>query len=188
MKSSLNLVFWGYLFVLLHFEIGIDLLPDPVGYCLIALGCFGLREHYPIAQKAGVLAVGMIFVSIPTIFVNLDEVFSLGWSIYTPVLLFLKLILAYSVFLILKNIVEDYEHAALIYRTNTVFTFYISLNLLSLAFASFSMNVPVSFWIVVGTVLAFANFIMEIIFLVLIRAIRKAELIHSKPTIETPIN
>ena len=76
MKSALNLVFWGYLLVLLRFEIliEIDILLDPVGYLLIALGCFGLREHYPIAQKAGVMAVGMIFVSIPTVFVNLNEV------------------------------------------------------------------------------------------------------------------
>ena len=185
MKSALNLVFWGYLFVLLHVEIGIDILPDPVGYCLIAVGCFGLREHYPIAHKAGVLAIGMIFVSIPTTFVNLDGGSSFGWSIYTAVLLLLKLILAYSVFLILKNIVEGYEHTALINRTNTVFTFYITLNLLSLAFFSFSMNVSSNFWVVVGAIL---TFIMEIIFLVLIRAIRKAQPVHTEPIIDTPIN
>jgi hypothetical protein len=188
MKSALNLVFWGYLLVLLRFEIGIDLLPDPVGYFLIALGCFGLREHYPIAQKAGNLAVGMIFTSIPTVFVNLDEVSSFGWGTYTIVLLFLKLILAYFIFLILKSIVKDYNHPALIDRTNTVYTFYITLNLLSLAFTSFSMNVSGNIFLVVGGMLIFTTFIMEIIFLVLIRAIRKAEPIHAKPIIETPIN
>ena len=125
MKSALNLVFWGYLLVLLRFEllIEIDILPDPVGYFLIALGCFGLLEHYPIAQKTGLLAVGMIFVSIPTTFVNLDGVSSLGWGIYTAALLFSKLILTYFLFLILKSIVKDYNHAALINRTNTVYTF-----------------------------------------------------------------
>ena len=128
MKSALNLVFWGYLLALLRFEIGIDILPDPVGYLLITLGCFGLREHYPIAQKAGMLAIGMIFVSIPTVFINLDEVNSFGWGIYTTVLLFSKLILVYFLFLTLKTIVKDYEHTALIDRTNTVFTFYITLN------------------------------------------------------------
>lgn len=184
MKSALNLVFWGYLLVLLRFEIGIDLLPDPVGYFLIALGCFGLREHYPIAQKAGNLAVGMIFISIPTVFINLDEVSSLGWGAYTIALLFLKLILAYFLFLILKTIVEDYDHAALINRTNTVYTFYITLNLLSLAFTSFSMNVSGDFWVVVGGVLILAPFIMEIVFLVLIRSIRKAEPVLVSPILE----
>ena len=184
MKSALNLVFWGYLLALLRLEIGIDILPDPVGYFLIALGCFALREHYPIAQKAGLLAVGMIFVSIPTVFINLDEVNSLGWGIYTTVLLFLKLILTYFLFLILKTIVKDYDHTALINRTNTVFTFYITLNLLSLAFTSFSMNVSGSFWDVFGGLLIFATFIMEIVFLVLIRSIRKVEPVQVSPIIE----
>ena len=184
MKSALNLVFWGYLFVLLRFEIGIDILPDPVGYFLIALGCFGLREHFPIAQKAGVLAVGMIFVSIPTVFVNLIEVSSFGWGAYAIVLLFLKLIHAYFLFLILKTITKEYNHTALMDRTNTVYTFYITLNLLSLAFTSFSMNVSGSFWVVFGGLLIFATFIMEIVFLVLIRSIRKAEPFQVRPIIE----
>jgi len=102
MKSALNLVFWGYLFVLLRFEIGIDILPDPIGYFLIVLGCFATREHYPFAQKAGMLAIGMIFASIPTIFINLDEVNTFGWGTYAIILLFLKLILAYFLLLTLK--------------------------------------------------------------------------------------
>ncbi|WP_210470655.1 hypothetical protein [Sporosarcina sp. 6E9] len=182
----MNLIFWGYLFVLLQFNIEmIDILPDPIGYCLIASGCFGLREHYPIAQKAGIFAVGMIFVSIPTTFVNLDGVISFGWGIYSAGLLFLKLILAYAVFLILKRIVEDYEHTALINRTNTVFTFYMTFNLLSLAFLSFSMNMPSHSWLAVVAIL---TFIMEIIFIVLIRAIRNAEPVHAEPIIDAPIN
>ncbi|WP_172372623.1 hypothetical protein [Sporosarcina jiandibaonis] len=184
MKSSLNLVFWGYLLVLLHLEIGIDIIPDPVGYFLIALGCFGLREHYPIAPKAGIIAVGLIFLSVPSVFVNLSKVHSLGWGIYTPVLIFVKLILAYFLFLILKNIVKDYNHAALIARTNTVYTFYITSYLLSLAYASFAMNVSGDFWIAGGVVIAFATFIMSIIFLVQIRAIRKAEPVQVSPIME----
>ena len=184
MKSALNLVFWGYLFVLLRFEIGIDMLPDPVGYFLIALGCFGLREHYPIAQKAGVLAVGMIFVSVPTVFINLDEVNSLGWGFYTTVLLFSKLILAYFLFLLLKTVVKDYGHTALIDRTNTIYTFYIALNLLLLAFTSFSMNVSGDFWDVFYILLILATFIMEIVLLVLIRSIRKAVPFQVSPIID----
>ncbi|QUW20978.1 hypothetical protein JSQ81_14295 [Sporosarcina sp. Marseille-Q4063] len=184
MRSSLNLVFWGFLFVFLRFEIGIDILSDPIGYFLIALGCFGLREHYPNAQKVGILAVGMILVSIPTAFTNLDEVNSLGWSIYTAVLLFLKLILAYFLFLVLKTIVEDYDHTTLINRTNTVFIIYMISNLLLLANASFSMNVSGGFWIVVGGVLIFATFIMEIVLLILIRSIRKAEPVLVSPIID----
>ena len=79
---------------------------------------------------------------------------------------------------------EDYDHTALINRTNTVYTFYITLNLLSLAFTSFSMNVSGDFWVVVGGVLIFATFIMEIVFLVLIRSIRKAEPVLVSPIIE----
>lgn len=173
MKTALNLLFWGYFLVFLRFEIVIDILPDPLGYLLIALGCFKLQDKYPIAKNVGVLSIIMILISVPTIFLNVHEAVDFGWAIYSSVLLVLQLIVVYLLFSILKSIVKDYDNEALIKRTHSVSTIYISLNLFILAFLSFSMNVSGSFWEVISVVLLVAGFIMEIVFLVLIRNIRR---------------
>jgi len=175
MKTSLNLLFWGYFLVFLRFEIVIDILPDPLGYFLIALGSYQLSTSYPVAKRAGILATTMIFISLPTVFINVGEAGVFGWSTYAMALMILKLMLVYFLFSILKAIVKDYGEKALIERTNKVYTFYITLNLILLAFTSFSMNLSGYFWDSVGFILMIAGLIMEIIFLVLIRAIRRAD-------------
>lgn len=183
MKTAVNLLFWGYLLVFLRFEVIIDVLPDPLGYLLIALGCFKLQNKYPIAQEAGILSISMIFISIPTFFLNTGETIGLGWEIYSIVFAVLKLIVVYFLFSILNSIVEDYDHQALIKRTHSVFTIYITLNLVFLAFFSFSMNVSGSAWETITIILMVAVFIFEIIFLILIKAIQRVE-----PTKKTALN
>ena len=176
MKTALNLLFWGYFLVLLRFEIVIDVLPDPLGYFLIALGSYRLHKSYPVANRAGNLATMMIFISLPTVFVDVGKAVDFGWSTYAIALLFLKLMLVYFLFLILKCIAKDFGEKSLIERTNKVYTLYINLNLIMLAFTSFSMNLSVHFWDSVGFILMIVSLIMEIIFLVLIRTIRRANL------------
>lgn len=45
MFSRFGLIFWGLLLVLLDFKInGFDILPDLIGYILVAIGCAGLSE------------------------------------------------------------------------------------------------------------------------------------------------
>lgn len=175
MKTALNLLFWGYFLVFLRFEIVIDILPDPLGYFLIALGSYQLHKSYPVAKRAGILATMMIFISLPTVFVDVGKAVAFGWSTYAIALLFLKLMLVYFLFSILKGIAKDFGEKALIERTNKVYTFYITLNLILLAFTSFSMNVSGDFWVSIGFILMISSLIMEIIFLVLIRAIRRSE-------------
>jgi hypothetical protein len=62
MSSCFGKVFWGLLLVVLNLKIeGIDLLPDFIGYILVAVGCRGLENASPCFSKAcllsGVLAV-----------------------------------------------------------------------------------------------------------------------------------
>jgi len=175
MKTALNLLFWGYFLVFLRFEIVIDILPDPLGYFLIASGSYRLHKSYPVAKRAGILATTMIFISLPTVFVDVGKAVDFGWGTYAIALLFLKLMLVYFIFSILKGIAKDFGEKALIERTNKVYTFYITLNLILLAFTSFSMNLSGHFWDSVGFILMIVGLIMEIIFLVLIRTIRRAK-------------
>ena len=174
MKSALNLIFWGFLFVIVRIDIEIDLLPNPIGYLLIASGCIKLQAKFPIVRRAGTLSTIMIFISIPTIFVNVDQAIGFGWHIYSIALLMLNLILVYFIFTVLKVIVNNYNNYALSNRTHNLFTVYMSLNLILLAFLSFSVNVPEDISLTISFILAIATLIMNIVFLVLIRAIRRA--------------
>ena len=176
MKEAVNSIFWGFLLVFLRIDIGIDWLPDPLGYFLIASGCFKLKEQYPIAaQKAGYMATAMIFITVPTVFINVGEAALIGWKIYSVALLALKLIVVYFLFLLLEEINEDLQDHALMHRTKRVSRFYIAIYLTLFAYLSFEMNVAGSGWDTISIILTIGILIMDIVFLVLLRAIRRAE-------------
>lgn len=175
MAQALNLLFWGHLFVALRIDFGIDLLPDPLGYLFIAVSCFKLQDKFPVAQKTRILSVIMIFISLPTIFVNVHEVIALDWVIYSIILMILHLILVYFTFSIFNDIVKNYTQA-IIERTQRIFTLYISIHLIQLLFLSFSMNVPSDISLTITAILAIITLIMTIVFLILIRVIRKFSL------------
>src|SRR6185312_6549751 len=129
MDKALRYMFWGYLFVFFRVNIGIDWLADPIGYYLIYSGCHMLVNQYPHAKKAGNISGLGIFIAIPAVFINLSEP-NLGmWEIYSVALTFLKLIVAYFLFTVLKSIVNDYGNRVLINRVKNVYTFYIAIHL-----------------------------------------------------------
>lgn len=171
MKKSLNLLFWGYIFVYLRIEVLIDLLPDPLGYLFIALGCYKLQEKLSVDGKAHTLSTMMIFISLPTIFVDVHQ--ALGWEIYSNVLIVLNLILVYFIFSIFKEIVQSVDHEELSKHTTGVFNVYMVVHLIYLTFLSFSVNLSENIMVTVNVVLTIATIVMNIAFLVLIRAIRK---------------
>lgn len=172
MAQALNLLFWGHLFVALRIDFGVDLLPDPLGYLFIAIGCFKLQDHFSIAQRAGIFSVIMIFVSLPTFFIDVHKITGLGWETYALILMGLHLVLTYFTFLILKDITKNYD-TTMIERTQRNFILYISTHLIQLAFITFSMNIPENISLAIGLTLAIIVFIMTISFLILIRAIRR---------------
>ncbi|WP_318614802.1 hypothetical protein [Sporosarcina sp. YIM B06819] len=175
MNKALRYLFWGYFFIFFRIQIGIDWLADPIGYLLIASGCLQLLQQYPQAKKARMVAMIGAVISIPAVFVNLS-VPNLGmWESYSVLLFFLKLIIAYFLFTILKSIVNDYANQALIHRTKNVYSFYIAVHLASLLLMSFSMNMPEYPWLTFVAALAIGTFIMDIAFLLLLGAIRRAE-------------
>lgn len=175
MDKALRYMFWGYLFIFFRIHFGFDWLADPVGYYLIYAGCFMLIDKYPHAKKAGIVAGLGIVISFPAIFVNLSAP-DLGiWEIYSLALLVLKLIVAYFLFAVLKSIVNDYANQALIKRTKSVYTFYISIHLSVLLLLSFSMNVAEGHGGDFIIMLTIGIIIMDITFLLLLAAIRRVK-------------
>lgn len=175
MNKALQMMFWGYLFVFFRIHFGFDLLADPIGYYLLYAGSARLVEQYPQAHKAKIAAGLGIFISFPSIFINLSEVHHSGWEIYGTTLLVLKLIVVYFIFAVLKSIVHDFADRALISRTNRVFNFYIGIHLLALFLSSFSMNVSGDLWMAFPFTLGLGVVIMDIAFLLLLGAIRRKE-------------
>ena len=69
MNVGFNLIFWGLLFVVLDIRISsVDLvLPDFVGYILIAIGLSRLAPHHQWFRTARILAIVLVFVSLTTL-------------------------------------------------------------------------------------------------------------------------
>lgn len=185
MKAALNLLFWGLLFTMIRLELGVDfdLLPEPIGYLLIALGSFTLGKSISQASIASMLASLMIFISIPTISIDMNKITHGPWQIYGHLLLILQLILIFFIFTSLTELVKVMKNKAMQDRTQGLFSLYMVLHLTILALLSFSGNLPDDFVSSVINFLSIVSLIMNIAFLVLIRTIRKyspvAELIHS---------
>lgn len=175
MNKALRYLFWGYLFIFFRIQIGIDWFADPLGYLFISSGCLLLLKQYPQAKKARIVAMIGAIITIPAVFVDLSAP-NLGmWEFYSVSLFFLKLIIAYFLFAVLKSIVADYGNQVLIHRTKNVYTYYIAIHLASLFLMSFSMNMPEYPWATFVVALTIGAFIMDIAFLLLLGAIRRAE-------------
>ncbi|MCM3651395.1 hypothetical protein [Metabacillus litoralis] len=149
MNQAFNRIFWGYLFVLIEIHIiVIDILADPVGYYLIFSGITMLLKNFPIAHKARKLSFALIFISIPSVFIQqnaginqLEQLsFLSGWSLYMIVLDLVKLILVFYIFQLIMTIVHKHADDGLL-------------------------------WIVLITIII--SFIMEIVFLILLWSLRK---------------
>ncbi len=55
-RSAFTWMFWAFIFLLVNFYLqGINLLPDTVGYILLAVGANQLRRFYPRFQTVYVL-------------------------------------------------------------------------------------------------------------------------------------
>jgi hypothetical protein len=174
LNSALRTIFWGYFFIFFRLDVVIDLFADPIGYLLIYSGCAKLVDAYPQAKKAMGIGLIGIFVSIPSVFVNItDPILPFGWAVYGNALIIPKLIIAYYLFVVLINVVNVFGNQNLLNRTSTTFTFFIVIYLLTLAFQSISMNVSGDGWLAISIISTIGVIFMDILFLFLIGAIRR---------------
>lgn len=174
MNKALRYMFWGYLLIFFRLHIMIDLLIDPLGYYLIYAGCSRLVDAFPKAKKAMIVGLIGMFISVPSVFVNLsDTALPIGWSMYGNLLLVLKFVIAYYLFNVLIDAAKMVGNQALQNRADTTYKFYVSIHLFTLALLSFSMNVAGDGWIVLSLLSTIGVLLMDILFLLLIGAIRR---------------
>ncbi|WP_339252319.1 hypothetical protein NSQ43_01095 [Sporosarcina sp. FSL W8-0480] len=175
MNKALRNIFRGYLFIFLDIYIVIDLLMDPIGYFLIYTGCARIVGAYPNAKKAMTVAMIGVVASLPSVFINLsDPALSFGWSIYENILSILKLVIAFYLFLVLMEVAKTFGNEELHNRTRSTFKYFVTIHFAILTVMSFSMNVSGDGWVALTVILIIAGVFMDILFLLLIRAFRRA--------------
>ncbi|KAB8125840.1 hypothetical protein F9U64_21540 [Gracilibacillus oryzae] len=182
MKDAFSKMFWGYILVLIEIHLFvIDILADPVGYFLIYLGINHLVNEFPIGHKAKNLAIVLILLSIPTVFVVNIDAFSSEpvlsrWSIYGTVLSLLKLILIFYIFQLMMEIANSSSDPYLIGRTEKTFLTYIIIMALISISQPFTMNFSMDVHTTYVILTIVISLIMEVVLLVLLRRFMKVEI------------
>ncbi|THE10743.1 hypothetical protein E1I69_17515 [Bacillus timonensis] len=173
-------VFWGYLFILLEIHLFVvDILPEPIGYYLIFSGIAAIPVENRIGNKLKKLLIGLIIISIPTVFIQQNAPESnVGISLldyYTSLLEILKLVLVFFVFQLVMEVVKATDDEFLARRSVQTFKIYMTVMLLITLSHTFAMNLSSN---VMAGYLFFTipvGLIMEIMFLVLLWKLHKHE-------------
>lgn len=174
MKKSLSQILYGYAFIFLDIRIGVDILADPVGFLLIALGCLKLGEKYADGKKAAYIAIAMILLSIPSVFIDFNLVETGPWYYYSNSLFMGELIMTFYLFRLLKRLAEAFGENELKDRTQLLYNIYIPATLLMLGLAAFYTATEMRSMEEVFFVLVLILLILNIAFILLLNAFRKA--------------
>jgi hypothetical protein len=183
MQQAFTKLFWGFLFILIevHFLV-IDILPDPVGYYLIYRGLAHLEDMIGEKNYSKHIAVSLVFISIPTIFVDQTKAIQTGfamqltgWSIYETLLSLAQLILTFYVFKILIKVAQYIGDRGLQATTDKIFRVYMIIMVTITFVEPFFMNMYGDVHDGNIIIAAITSLILDITFLVLLRKFRKSE-------------
>jgi hypothetical protein len=180
MSAGFHKLFWGFLIVFVKIHIlNVDILPDPLGYFLILQGIGILWKDSLGVEKARMLAGLLIVISIPSIFVQPNAagfrmaMESTEWHLYGFALSIIKLVLVFHIFRMILNLVIRQGQSELQKRVEFTFNTYMAVMLTVTIAESFLMNLSGDWLIGLAIVMIGAALIMEIVFLVLLRALMK---------------
>ncbi|SFK03391.1 hypothetical protein SAMN04487936_106231 [Halobacillus dabanensis] len=174
-------IFQGFLLVLIDFYIGpVEVFPDFIGYILIAGALTRLPLEWREVRSARVLALLLAVVSIPAMFLGQPSpatnrlVMDLDLlTFYHHALGVLKLFLVYFLFEMLIHWASDREEKALIKRAKKLFSVYFYIHFAYYALLPFFFNTPDTYALPAMIVAVGAVFVVEISFILLLRAYDK---------------
>ncbi|MCC3356046.1 hypothetical protein [Bacillus sp. REN16] len=166
-------IFWGYIFILIEIHLFvIDLLPDPIGYYFIYSGISAVSPENRIGNKLKKLLIVLMIISIPTLFIQQNDLGSSAgislWDHYSFLFEWLRLVLVYFVFRLIMEFVTTIEDKFIASRSSRIFKVYMTVMLIITFTHTFAMNLSNN--IIVGYLFLTIplGFIMEIMFLVLV--------------------
>ncbi|WP_174731562.1 hypothetical protein [Mesobacillus harenae] len=184
MRNSFSKLFWGFILVLIEIHlIVVDILPDPLGYLLIFWGVQSAATEDPAGKKAKTLALILMFVSLPTIFIQQNQTANEfgqlapidGWAFYMHAIGLLKLVLVFFVFKMMISIVKERGESDLVSRTSTTLLVYMIVMLCNSFLQTFTMNMGSNMLLGLIFIIVSSSMIMEIVFLVLLRRFMKIQ-------------
>lgn len=159
MASGFLKLFWGLVLVYCDFKINqVDLLPDFVGYLLVALGCSDLNRHIPRFSASYVAALALIVLSIVDMLIATEPAFALVCAVVNCVMI-------WSLFGGLADLAGQYARRDLIEKANFRRTFYVIFSALAW-FATMDatrVQAPFGFLIIIGS-LAACVLVMHLIY------------------------
>ena len=173
MKRSLGQILYGYVFIFLAIRIGVDILADPIGYLLIAVGCLKLGENFKDGKTAASISFVLIPLSIPSVFIDMNLIDSGPWFYYSNALFAGEIILTFYLFRLLIKIAETISENDLAERTLRLFKIYIPANLLFLGLAAILTAFEFESLQVLSFVLLLIILVLNIAFILLLNAFRK---------------
>ncbi|RUT33410.1 hypothetical protein EJP77_07110 [Paenibacillus zeisoli] len=163
---------WGFVFTLFNiFIFGVDILPDFIGYILIALALQEISRRLTFFNKAKWTSYVLIIVSLPEAFqgsgINLLHVNqnSLQLNLIPAALLLVHTLLVYWIFKALIAVAWTYELRDLRHITAIRGTFYLIVNVSMLILLPFLMNVTLIWAATLLPICALLSLIAEFLFL-----------------------
>lgn len=173
MEKALGQILYGAVFIFLAIRIGVDLLADPIGYLLIAAGCLKLSKEYTDGKIASTISMVLIFLSIPSVFIDFNLVESGPWYYYSNFLFAGEMVLTFYLFRMLKNIAEKAGRKDLADRTRRLFQIYIPASLLMLVLGAIGIILGSDYLEMLAFTLVILLLILNIAFIVLLVAFRR---------------
>ena len=173
MERALSRILYGMVFIFLDIRIGVDLLADPIGYLLIAVGCLKLSEKYADGKSASIFSTILIFLSIPSVFIDFNLIQSGAWHYFSNFVFAGEVVLTFYLFRMLREIAEKAVRKDLADRTRRLFNLYIPLSLLMLAMGAVGMVSGSDYFRMLLIALVILLLILNIAFIILLAAFRK---------------
>ncbi|WP_152393556.1 hypothetical protein [Paenibacillus guangzhouensis] len=166
-----RLLGWGFVFEVIDFRVFyFDVLPDFVGYIMIATALQQLGSQHGIFKKAKWLSIGMIALSLPHVLMASNVTFdgfgeiSLSLHIYSEALLACHVLIVYWICQGMRDIAAAERMSELqqsvVFRRNL----YMFLAIFQLVFYPFLFNVEQS-WINLLLLIGVLQMIMEVLFI-----------------------
>ena len=160
MASAFLKLFWGLVLVYCDFKINqLDLLPDFVGYLLVALGCSELNRYVPKFSAPYVASLALVVLSIIDMLAVTEPAFALVCAVVNCVLI-------WSLFGGLADLARQYSRHDLIEKANFRRTAYVIVSALAwfVTISATRVQAPLGFLVLIGS-LATCVLVLHLIYL-----------------------
>jgi len=182
-RRAFKYMIGGFLLVLIDIH-NFDILPDPLGYMMIALGIHQLGARKPNAFKAEITAYLLMALSIPTIFLsgqllNPMQFNSIGWLAYGLSVTTTNLILMYFLFRMLIHEVDyPIENDEKQNRTSILMNIYMAISLSSAFIQPFLIHMKQDVQTTIAMAIIVLTLAVHIAFILHLRILQKTFPVH----------